>query len=290
MKVTKHSASDIPELHADLEEADQRMMLHMKHAVGVGNRKYGLFIATDTHIAVTSISSFDLLGLCEVYQCINSRLVPLHVIYNQLGPLKARALIAFHCRTGCDTTSHLSCRKSKKTLWAQVCKNPETLAGMASFGQTSITPREIPQWLVEFIVAAYGCHSNFTDLTTARISLFKALTKRKVDADINRCFPPTAKVLIPHLQRAALQTFISRQCCTPPPVHVPDAISFGWRRDETMLVPVTILEPETIDLIQDVTNLSDEDNSSASDDDEFSSDTDSVAETIPYINTDNDSD
>jgi len=45
MKVTRHSVSDIPDLHADLEEADQRMMLHMAHVVGVGNRKYGLFVA-----------------------------------------------------------------------------------------------------------------------------------------------------------------------------------------------------------------------------------------------------
>ena len=56
-----------------------------------------------------------------------------------------------------------------------------------------------------------------------------------------------------------------------------------------MLVPVTISEPKTNDLSQDVRNHSDEDNSSASDDDELSSDTDSVAETIPYINADNDS-
>ena len=84
VKVTKNSVSNIHELDGDLEEADQRMMLHMKHAVDVGNRKYGLFLATDTDIAVTSIASFNVLGTCEVYQCINLRLVSLHAIYHQL--------------------------------------------------------------------------------------------------------------------------------------------------------------------------------------------------------------
>ena len=118
MKITRDSVSEIPQLYADLEEADQRLMLHMHHAMVVEDRKYGLFIAADTDIAVSSIGSFHHLGTCQVYQSIHSRLVPLHTIYRQLGSVKASALVAFHAITGCDTTSHFSCRKSKKTLWA----------------------------------------------------------------------------------------------------------------------------------------------------------------------------
>ena len=103
--------------------------------------------------------------------------------------------------------------------------------GMASFGQTPTTPHEIPQWLIKFIAAAYGCSAKCTDFTTARITLFNALIKKKADNDINRFLPPTAQALLPHLQRAALQTFISRQCYTPPPINVPDATNFGWQRE-----------------------------------------------------------
>ena len=91
------------------------------------------------------------------------------------------------------------------------------------------------------------------------------------------------------MQRAALQTFISQQCCTSPPVHVPDAINFGWRRDGLMLIPIAISEPEMYDLCHEVANTLDEDKTS-SDDDEKSDDSDSGADTIPHVTTDNDSD
>ena len=287
--ITKHGISEIPELHADLEEADQRLMLHMKHAVDVGLRKCGLFVATDTDIAVTAIGSFNQLGRCEVYQLINSRLVPLHVIHNQLGLLKASALVAFHSVTGCDTTSHLSCRKSKKTLWAEVCKNSEVLQGLASFGQTLVPPKRIPDWLMKFVITAYGCTSNSPDLTSARIELFKSLTRRKLDTDINRFLPPTKEALLPHLQRAAYQTYISRQCCTCPPVLLPEATNFGWRVEGSMLLPVMVMEFEDDNVEDNICSTIHEINYLSSSDD--ASDIESEEENAcPLASTDSDSD
>jgi hypothetical protein len=288
VKITKHVASDIPQLNADLEEADQRVMLHMKHAVDVGHRKYGLIVAADTDIAVCAIGSFYQLGTCEVYQLINSRLVPLHTIHHTLGLLKSAALVAFHALTGCDTTSHLSCRKSKKTLWTEVCKSTEVMEGMASFGQIAEPPRQIPEWLMKFVIAAYGCAPNCADITTARIKLFTALTKKKLDTDINRFLPPTDNALLPHIQRAALQTYISRQCCSRSPVIIPDVTKFGWKREGKMLLPVTVAE-SSYDVRENILDIAIE-NSSSSDD--SSSDTGSEdaeeEEAWPHVSSDSD--
>ena len=123
-----HSVSlELPELQPGLEEADQQIILHMKHALDTENRWHGLIIAADTYAAVIAVSCFSSSGQCELFQSINTRLVPLHVVRNQIGDQKASALVAFHSLTGCDTTSYLSRRKSKKTLWEQVwCLNTES--------------------------------------------------------------------------------------------------------------------------------------------------------------------
>ena len=117
VKITHSVSLELPELQADLEEADQQIILHMKHALDTENRRHGLIIAADTDVAVIAVTCFSSLGQCELFQSINTRLVPLHVIRNQIGDQKASALVAFHSLTGCDTTSYSSCRKSKKTLW-----------------------------------------------------------------------------------------------------------------------------------------------------------------------------
>jgi hypothetical protein len=162
------------------------------------------------------------------------------------------------------------------------------LKGMASFGQTPTTPHEIPQWLIKFIAAAYGCSAKCTDFTTARITLFNALIKKKADTDINRFLPPTAQALLPHLQRAALQTFISRQCCTPPPINVPNATNFGWQREGSMLLPVAMSECYSSDVNHEFAGTTNKDDSSSSDD-ETSSGTESDSQTSADVTTDCDS-
>ena len=128
-----------------------------------------------------------------------------------------------------------------------------------------------------------GCHS------FQRVDqFFNALIKKKADTDINRFLPPTAQALLPHLQRAALQTFISRQCCTPPPINVPDATNFGWQREGSMLLPVAMSECHSSDVNHEFAGTTNKDDSSSSDD-ETSSGTESDSETSADVTTDSDS-
>ena len=142
--LTKMGENVIPELAADLEEADPRLLLHMKHALEVDKRKYGLFIASDTDIAVIAIGALCHMRDCQLYQCINHRLVPLHLIHSTIGPVQSSALVAFHALTGCDTNGYLSCRKSKKGLWEQACQDADVIQGMSTFGTGLQPPTSIP--------------------------------------------------------------------------------------------------------------------------------------------------
>ena len=69
---------------------------------------------------------------------------------------------------------------------------------------------------------------NYTSLLhQARVSLFKTLSSRKRDEEIDKCLPPTEMSLVPNVQRSAYPTFISRQCCPSSPV-MPLRTAFGW--------------------------------------------------------------
>jgi hypothetical protein len=50
VKITHSVSLELPELQSDLEEADQRIILHMKHALDTENRRHGLIIAADTDV------------------------------------------------------------------------------------------------------------------------------------------------------------------------------------------------------------------------------------------------
>ena len=95
VKLTHSVSLELPELQADLEEADQGIILHMKHALDTENRRHGLIIAADTDVAVIAVSCFSSLDQCELFQSINTRLVPLHVICNQIDDQKAFCIGCF---------------------------------------------------------------------------------------------------------------------------------------------------------------------------------------------------
>ena len=93
---------------------------------------------------------------------------------------------------------------------------------------------------------AHGCQSpNIPDLTKLRSTLFEKLSKSKTDADIDRCLPPSAKELLPHMQRAAYQTIISRKSCSAPPVILPDPTKLGWKKEESNFVPLVFSENQS---------------------------------------------
>ena len=54
----------------------------------------------------------------------NYRVIPVHTIYTDIGPLKSLAIPLFHSLTVCDTTSQfLGC--GKKTAWAACTSIPD---------------------------------------------------------------------------------------------------------------------------------------------------------------------
>ena len=221
---------------------------------------------------------------CELYQYINTRLVPLHSIHQQLGVEKSTALVAFHAITGSDCTSYLICRKSKRTLWKSACQDKQVIRGMTSCATDAVPITHIPRWLVSFILRAYRCgvaEADEMDLTERRVALVKKLIKCRKDADIDRLLP--SRALLPHLQRSQYQSLLWRQCCTISSIFLPDPCLFGWYRHDGCLCPVKVAEEIISSVVEDNDSLSV--CSDLIDDDESDSEFESTesASTILYI-------
>ena len=118
--------------------------------------------------------------------------------------------------------------------------------GIVNFWNHFDSTAKNPLWMVKFMSIACECQSpNIPDLTKLRLTLFEKLSKSKTDADIDRCLPPSAKALLPHMQRAAYQTIISRKSCSAPPVMLPDPTKFGWKKEGSNFVPLMFSENQS---------------------------------------------
>lgn len=105
---------------ASHEEADGRLLLHVKHAVESGHTRI-LIRTVDSDVVVISISLFpqiqDIDELWIEYGCGKYRkFIPIHEICVKLSPEICINLLAFHSVTGCDTVSTF-CGIGKKTAW-----------------------------------------------------------------------------------------------------------------------------------------------------------------------------
>ena len=89
------------------EDADSRIMIHLKDIVMEGNSKVSIR-TVDTDVVVLAIKAVECLGITELWVATNE-------IGNALGPQQCMALPMFHAFTGCDTMSYFW-RKEKNSM------------------------------------------------------------------------------------------------------------------------------------------------------------------------------
>ncbi len=89
------------------EEADTRIMLHVKDAVQTGMRQI-MIRTVDTDVVVIAISIGHKLNILNLWIAFGVgkhntiRYIPVHEIAAKLGPSKSSALLFFHAFSGCD--------------------------------------------------------------------------------------------------------------------------------------------------------------------------------------------
>ena len=114
----------IPELQSALDEADERIMLHINHAAKVDCFNAALICSRDSDVYVSAMYHFYLTwkgkGFSQIWMEDMGMFVPLHVICDELGEDLVQMLPAVHSLTGCDTTSKIG-TKSKAFAVMKTC-------------------------------------------------------------------------------------------------------------------------------------------------------------------------
>jgi hypothetical protein len=162
------------------EEADTRIMVHIKHALEAGSRRVKVR-TVDTDILVILIGQFHHLlhsfpGLdLWVEFGISTYFISINSICEKLGEHKARCLPMFHAFSGSDTTSSFF-RKGKKSVWEAWKSYPaasEAFLYIAEnpFKEVNVVSPHFKK-LERLTVILYDRTSNLLNVNEARRELF----------------------------------------------------------------------------------------------------------------------
>ena len=226
--VLSNKATDITALSpCQQEEADTRMMLHLRHAAMQGHTK--AYVRTvDSDVVVLTISIFHELGLSELWVGFGTgksyKDIPIHHIAQLLGPQCCKVLPLFHAITGCDVVSAMF-GIGKKTAWNAWIAYPEvtdTLIAITqdpnSFTLDSLHMQHLERWIV--LMYSKNCDAELVN--DARKLMFSH-SLRSLDS-----IPPTKNALFQHIKRALLvAAFIWKQYLSKTP-EIPKPSEWGW--------------------------------------------------------------
>ena len=164
------------------EEADTRILVHVKDALAKGARSV-LVRTVDTDVVVILVAQFHTFSLTWPGTSFwvafgmgkHFQLLSINSICEYLGEQKCRALPFFHAFTGCDTTSAFL-GKGKKSAWEAWNAYPDVTEAFLYANDSPFLPLEInsPVFnvLQRFVVVLYDRTSLATDVNTARRELF----------------------------------------------------------------------------------------------------------------------
>ena len=161
-----------------------------------------------------------------------------HLIAEQLGQQRSKALPMFHSITGCDTVSFFSGRgkTSAWDVWKVFPQLTDTFSMLAS------VPEEIPEQAMalnkRFVVLLYNRTSLQTTVIEARQELFS-----KGNQTLEN-IPPTQVAFLQHTRRAVHQAgHIWGNALVLKP-SLPSPSDWGWDKDENRWKPVWTLLPQ----------------------------------------------
>jgi len=226
------------------EEADSRMLLHVADAMHHGYRHI-MIRTNDSDVVAISVSSFpSLTSISELWIAIGTgnkyRYIPIHILAQQLGPDKCKALSVFQPWTGSDFTSSFY-GVGKKTAWAKWMGQPDVTA---AFKYMASSPAELPEWVLNalelFAVHLYAPDLIARGITTVNAARYDQFYYKGKDFDH---IPPTKDALLQHSLRATyIGGHVWGQALIRCP-ELPDPSSWGWQKENDKWVPVWVTLP-----------------------------------------------
>jgi hypothetical protein len=217
----------IDELSTDHEEADTRMLLHAAHVAASGI-VYVIIESNDTDVFIlclglqNKLSSHIILkfGKSDMKKCID-----IHSMCTALGETICKAIIGFHCFTGCDTTSAFYGKGKVRPFTLLVSSDSSIRNAICRLGEEwELDVMSDP--VEKFVCAIYGSKESHVDAARYKLFVTNALGERKL--------PPTRDSLRLHLMRCNYQAKIQKSSfnCF---MHAPSPTNHGWIMEDGVL-------------------------------------------------------
>ena len=224
------------------EEADTRILLHVKHAISKGYNKI-MIRTVDTDVVVLAVAHVRMLDVQELWVSFgvgkHHRYLPAHSMASSLTAEQCHALLFFHAFTGCDTVSYLAGRGKRTSwnAWKLTDKDITETFRLLSTPQSTIS-QEHSQHLERFVVILYSRTCPLKTVNEARQSIFAQGTRTIEN------IPPTQAALEEHIKRAAYQAGHVWGQSVEPIQELPSPSEWGWQRSEEGWIPKWTTLPE----------------------------------------------
>ena len=161
----------------NIEEADERMLLHVNHAAKQFSKH--LIKTVDSDVIVISVTVFNQLqGVNELWiefgRGKTLKYIPIHEIVNNLGKVSSRAVSFLHALSGCDTTSAVA-GKGKLSFyntWSQLPEITPTFAKLGNVTDVNLVTDDDFTQIERFFIILCSPTLNTENINTARRILF----------------------------------------------------------------------------------------------------------------------
>ena len=189
-------------LKCNHEEADDKIMFHIYHAVTVENFRRMIVASADTDVFVCLMYHFSrwmYFNLTEIWvlggQGATSRAIPVHDLAERIGQSVRDILPAVHALTACDTTSKVGTKEA--ALKASEHTGSELLS---SFGKEPLSDDMIAA-AKKFLV---GCLSDISTIKSFDELRYHQYHKKSFEFNLEK-LAATSNTIHMHIMRAYFQ-------------------------------------------------------------------------------------
>ena len=213
----------------DQEEADTRIVLHVKHHSDEGH-KVVCIQSVETNVVVIVTTSFFELNIQDLWFEYGTRkykkILPIHAFANNLTKEKCNGLLFCYAFTGCDTVSSFA-TKGKSAAWNTWNSYEESTATFIRLSQTPTTlqPQDL-EGIERFVVLSDVRSSSVLSVNEARRWLF---TKKGKTVET---IPPSQNALVQHILRVVYQTGFVGKTSLEKQQNLLDVKEWGWKCNE----------------------------------------------------------
>ena len=199
IKLKNGQVIEVPQLSSTLEEADERLFIHVNHAVKETHAENLLITSSDTDVFVCAVHFYNRVfkanGLKELWTLSGkgqtTRYIPVHDLCEIVNKEIIEVLPAIHSLSGCDTTSKVG------TKHGALARAKDFTYLIKDFGRVEMSDSMIEnaeEYLIRVLAKEF---TKIDDLRSFKYHRMKHLDFTKL--------PPTSTSLILYIKRAYLQ-------------------------------------------------------------------------------------